>query len=119
MLNVTAAAIHLCLAPTDMRKGFDGLAALVREHLQSDPLSGAWFVFRSRRGDRLKILYWDADGYAIWQKRLEVGTFEFPKVEAGADRVEVGVTALSLILGGIDLASAKRRQRFSRERSAT
>lgn len=113
MLNLSSAVIHLCVAPTDMRKGFDGLAALVREHLKGDPLSGAWFVFRSRRGDRLKILYWDADGFAIWQKRLEAGTFEFPSVAAGVERVEVSATALSLILGGIDLASATHRKRFA------
>lgn len=117
MLTTTPAAIHLCVAPTDMRKGFDGLAALVREHLHGDPLSGAWYVFRSRRGDRLKVLYWDADGYALWHKRLEAGTFEFPAVAPGVDRVEVSATSLSLILGGIDLASAKRRKRFTRERA--
>lgn len=67
-----------------MRKSFDTLAALVQTHLHADPLSGAWFVFRNKTGDRLKILYWDRDGFAIWQKRLAKGAFEFPKVIGSA-----------------------------------
>ena len=68
MLNVTASRIYLCATPTDMRKSFDTLALLVREHLKGDPLSGSWYVFRGKRGNRLKILYWDHDGYALWSK---------------------------------------------------
>ncbi len=111
MLNFSAARIYLCLEPTDMRKSFDTLAALVREHLQGDPQSGAWFVFRGKQGNRLKILYWDRDGYALWQKRLETGTFEFPKVIGAATGVSISATELSLILGGVAL-SAKRRPRY-------
>jgi transposase len=112
MLNVAAAKVYLCVAPTDLRKSYDTLAAVVRDHLRGDPLSGSWFVFRGKRGDRLKILYWDGDGYAIWQKRLEQGTFEFPTATAGASGVEVRARDLALILGGIDLG-AKRRKRYS------
>jgi transposase len=111
MLNASAARIYLCLDPTDMRKSFDTLAALVRAHLQGDPQSGTWFVFRGKRGNRLKILYWDRDGYAVWQKRLEQGTFEFPKVIGDAAGVSISATELSLILGGVAL-SAKRRPRY-------
>ena len=111
MLNASAAKIYLCLDPTDMRKSFDTLAALVREHLQGDPLSGTWFVFRGKQGNRLKILYWDRDGYAVWQKRLEQGTFEFPKVIGDAAGVSISATELSLILGGVAL-NAKRRPRY-------
>jgi transposase len=111
MLNFTAARIYLCLEPTDMRKSFDTLAALVREHLQGDPQSGTWFVFRGKRGDRLKILYWDRDGYALWCKRLEQGTFEFPKVRGDAAGVAITATELALILGGVAL-SARRRRRY-------
>ncbi|CAN5345674.1 hypothetical protein BH11PLA2_BH11PLA2_24100 [soil metagenome] len=68
MLNLAAAKIWLCIEPTDMRKSFDTLAVLVKDHLQGDPLSGSWFVFRGKRGDRLKILYWHGDGFALWQK---------------------------------------------------
>lgn len=116
MLNFAAASIYLCVAPTDMRKSFDGLSALAREHLKQDPLSGAWFVFRNKRADKLKLLYWDGDGFAIWHKRLETGSFEFPRVEGGdAAGVAIRATDLALILGGIDLASAQRRKRFTPE----
>lgn len=112
MLNAAAAKVYLCVAPTDLRKSYDTLAAAVRDHLRGDPLSGSWFVFRGKRGDRLKILYWDGDGYAIWQKRLEQGTFEFPKASDATGGVEVRARDLALILGGIDLA-AKRRKRYA------
>jgi len=113
MLNSSAPRIYLCLDPTDMRKSFDTLAALVREHLQGDPQSGTWFVFRGKQGNRLKILYWDRDGYALWNKRLEQGTFEFPKVIGEAAGVSISATELSLILGGVAL-SAKRRPRYTK-----
>jgi transposase len=113
MLNLAAARIYLCVAPTDMRKSFDTLALVVREHLGGDPLSGSWFVFRGKRSDRLKILYWDGDGYAIWQKRLEAGTFEFPKVTSTTTSVEVRASDLALILSGIELG-AKCRKRYVR-----
>jgi transposase len=113
MLNLAAGKIYLCLEPTDMRKSFDTLALMVRDHLQGDPQSGSWFVFRGKRGDRLKILYWDGDGYALWQKRLEAGTFEFPKVIGEAAGVEIKATDLALILGGVAL-NATRRMRFTR-----
>jgi transposase len=70
--------IWLALAPADLRKGFDALAELVRQHLRDDPLSGHVFVFRNRRSDRVKLLYWDTDGFVIVYKRLESGTFRFP-----------------------------------------
>jgi len=113
MLNLAAAPIFLALEPTDMRKSFDTLAARVRDHLGADPLSGAWFVFRNRAGDRLKILYWDGDGFALWQKRLAKGAFEFPKVIGAAPGVAVTATDLALILGGVAL-NAKRRMRYTR-----
>jgi len=112
MLNLATAKIFLCLEPTDMRKSFDTLAALVEQHLELDPLSGAWFVFRSKRGDRLKILYWDHDGYALWSKRLEENRFEFPQFTAATTRVELPARDLAMILSGIDLA-AKRHKRYS------
>ena len=113
MLNASAAKIYLCLDPTDMRKSFDTLAALVRAQLQGDPQSGTWFVFRGKQGNRLKIFYWDRDGYAVWQKRLEQGTVEFPKVIGDAAGVAISATELSLILGGVAL-SAKRRPRYAK-----
>ncbi len=113
MLNASVAKIYLCLDPTDMRKSFDTLAALVSEHLQGDPQSGTWFVFRGKQGNRLKILYWDRDGYAVWHKRLEQGTFEFPKVIGEAAGVAITATELALILGGVAL-NAKRRPRYTK-----
>ena len=118
MLNLAAAKIWLCLEPTDMRKSFDTLAARVREHMSGDPMSGSWFVFRGLRGDRLKILYWDGDGFALWQKRLAKGAFEFPKVIGAGTSVEISTTDLALILGGVAL-NAKRRMRYSRRAAPT
>jgi transposase len=70
--------VYLCLAPTDMRRSFDGLHALVRDHLQLDAFAGHLYIFANRRKDRLKILYWDRDGFAVWAKRLEEGRSPFP-----------------------------------------
>ena len=110
--------VFLCTAPTDMRKSFDGLSCLVRDHLAHDPLAGDLFVFRNRRGDRLKLLYWDEDGLAVWAKRLEEGTFQFPAPAAGVTGIEVRATDLALILGGVDLHSARRRKRYRRPTAA-
>ena len=77
-----AVRIWLCVQPTDLRKSFDTLAEVVRQHLETDPLSGHVFVFRNRRSDRVKLLYWDEDGYVIVYKRLEAGTFAFPAAAA-------------------------------------
>lgn len=74
--------IFVCLAPTDLRRSFDGLAGMVAGVLSEDPLSGHLFVFRNRRADLIKILYWDRSGYCIWAKRLERGTFRFPQLKA-------------------------------------
>lgn len=106
--------IFLSTHPADMRKSFDGLKHLVEEFLQDDPLSGHLFVFRNRRGDRLKILYWDRDGLAIWYKRLEAGTFRFPAATDEGTSVEVRPTDLAMLLDGVDLASVRRRARYRR-----
>jgi len=102
--------IFLATSPADMRRGFDGLAALTTSVLGQDPLSGHLFVFRNRRGDRLKILYWDRDGLAIWAKRLERGAFRFPAPKD--NRVEVTPAEMAAILEGIDLKHARRQRRF-------
>ena len=108
--------VYLCTAPADMRRGFDGLSAMAQSLLKQDPLSGHLFVFRNRNRDKLKILYWDQDGLAIWYKRLEQGTFQFPTDGKAKDEVAAGVeisnSDLSLLLGGIDLRSARRRKRY-------
>jgi transposase len=104
--------IFLCLEATDMRKSFDSLAALVEEQLELDPLSGHLFVFRSRRADRVKLLYWEQDGYALWYKRLEAGTFRFPAATQDQKRVTVSAVDLAMLLSGVDLSSVKRGKRY-------
>jgi transposase len=103
--------IFLAVEPADMRKGFDGLSQLVRERIAQDPLSGHLYVFRNRRRDRVKVLYWDRDGLALWYKRLEKGGFRFPEARDG--RVEVTPAEMAAILEGIDLRGARRQPRFS------
>jgi transposase len=107
------ARIYLCTLPTDMRKGFDTLAALVREHLGCDPLSGHLFLFVGRDRDRIKILQWEADGYAIFYKRLEVGSFRLPSSKTVGTSMELKASELAMLLEGIDLTSIKRRKRFA------
>ena len=104
--------VFLCVLPTDMRKGFDTLAALVRESLGYDPLSGHLFLFIGRRRDRIKILYWDRDGYALWYKRLEAGTFRLPVPKSDSQSIELKASELAMLLEGIDLRSIKHRKRF-------
>jgi transposase len=111
--------VFLCTLPTDMRKSFDSLAGLVRQHLGLDPLSGDLFVFRSRRGDRLKLLWWDEDGLAIWYKRLEEGTFVLPTASGERGRTgEHGMVLrpaeLAMLLDGIDLSHAQRQKRYQK-----
>jgi transposase len=105
--------VFLHASATDLRKGFDALSGLVTSAFSQDPTSGHLFLFVNRRRDRLKILYWDRDGLAIWYKRLETpGTFQLPTVTYDAVSVEMSPTQLALILSGIDLRSARQRKRY-------
>ena len=108
----SAVRIWLATRATDLRKSFDSLAELVRQQLQGDPLSGQLFVFRNKRADRVKLLYWDEDGFVIIYKRLEAGTFRFPEVQAAG--VEIRAADLQMLLDGIDLSSVKRQKRYRR-----
>jgi transposase len=107
--------VFFATAPCDMRRGFDMLEAMVRESFGDDPLSGHLFVFRSRRGDRLKILWWDRDGYVLWYKRLEKGTFRMAanSAPAGSARIELDRRTLTMLLEGIEPANVKKTRRFS------
>jgi transposase len=107
--------VYLCLSPCDMRRSFDGLHALVRDHLQLDVFAGHLYLFANRKKDRLKLLYWDNSGFAIWAKRLEAGTFAIPSGEPGSRRFEITVEELGALLSGIDLDQANRRQRYRRK----
>jgi len=114
MLSIAAqrsVRVFLCLTPVDMRRSFDGLAAAVEQVLCANPLSGHLFVFRGKRGDRIKVLFWDTDGYVVWYKRLEKGTFRFPQDSSSAK--EISPAELGMLLEGIDLGSVKRQKRFS------
>ena len=114
MDQATGLRIWLCVNPIDMRLGFDRLAELASAVIGQDPLSGQLFLFRSRGGDRLKILAWDRDGYVLWYKRLEEGTFRFPRVDDGVRTVELRASELAMLLDGIDLRSVKRVKRYRR-----
>lgn len=112
MLNLSSSIrIFVCATPTDMRKQFDGLSAIVTHALGQDVMTGDYFVFINRAKNRCKVLCWDRDGFALWAKRLERGRFQFP---GGASDVvnQIDTTTLAMMLGGIDLASAKRRKRY-------
>lgn len=106
--------IFVALDPVDMRKSHFGLAAIVREQLDIDPLSGHLVFFVNRRRNLAKILFFDRTGLALLYKRLERGTFQLPDVEEGDSRVEIDPGALTMILEGIDLRSAVRRTRYRR-----
>jgi len=120
MLNLALPSrVFVCTEPADMRRSFDGLAALVQQHLECDPLSGDLFVFRSKRGDRVKLLYWNDDGYALWYKRLEEGTFPWPtndgtRAGVGPHGLTLRPAELAMLLDGIELANVQRRQRYQR-----
>ena len=103
--------IFLCTRTTDLRKSFDGLSGLVQECFGQDLLTGHLFLFLNRRRDRIKILYFDRDGLAIWYKRLETGSFQLPQAGAG-DGIELQPAQLAMLLSGIDLHSARQRKRF-------
>jgi transposase len=114
MLSLSASTrIYIALGATDMRKGFDGLCGLVIEQLKQDPLCGALYLFVNKRRDRMKVLYWDGDGLAIWYRRLEQGTFRLPKVDPETSCVEIRSDEFTMLLRGIDLTSVKRHKRFS------
>ena len=113
MLTLSATTrIFFYTQPVDMRRSFDGLQGLIAQSFRHDVLSGHLFVFRNRRGDRLKLLYWDRDGLAIWYKRLERGVFRMPPLAGDAQSVEIDARDWALILQGIDPQSARRLPRY-------
>jgi len=118
MIHLPASVrVYLATLPCDMRRSFDGLHALVNAVLQMDAFAGPLFVFANRRRDRVKILYWDRDGFAVWSKRLEEGTYAMPFSESEEVRREITAQQLGALLSGIDLSEAKRRKRYRRNAS--
>jgi transposase len=99
--------VYLWLGRTDMRLSFDRLSQLVREKLSRNALEGGLYVFFSRKRERVRIFYWDRDGYAIWQKRLEAGTF---RVESREGQEEISGVDLEELLRGVDLSRIKLRK---------
>jgi len=114
MLHVpTNVALYVCRGPTDLRKGPDGLAGIVRGALGGDPLDGSLFLFFNRRRDRLKILHFDGTGYWVYYKRLEAGTFE--EIPSEGPSIQIDATQLAMLLSGVSLqASQRRRKRYGR-----
>lgn len=106
--------VYVAVGAHDLRKGFDGLAAVVRQSIGRDPLDGHLFVFINRRADRVKVLFWDRTGFCLVYKRLERGTFKRPVAAAGGAHVEMEPAELTLLLEGIDLRDAHRRTRWRR-----
>ena len=113
MLSLSASSRYfLYRHRADMRKGFDGLSGLVRNELQKDPLSGDVFIFFNKLRSQVKLLLWERDGFSIYHKRLERGTYELPALDGLSLSVELRSDELMLILQGISLESVRRRKRF-------
>jgi len=112
--------IFAAVEPVDARESFDGLAAVVRERLGGDPMTGHMFFFINRRGDVAQILFWDRTGFVVMRKRLEAGTFRLVRnAEGNMSHVEIDAAELGLMLEGIDLGTVKRRKRFKWEPQST
>jgi transposase len=101
-----------------MRRSFDGLHGMVSSVMELDAMAGHLFVFSNRKKDRVKIFYWDRDGFAIWSKRLEAGTYAMPFSNSDERRAEITAQELSALLSGIDLSQAQRRKRYERQECA-
>jgi transposase len=111
--------IYVFASPTDMRKGINGLSGIVRDQFLADPTDGSLFVFINRRGDRLKMLYFDGGGFWLYYRVLEAGTFETISAERASAVIEMDTTQLAMLLAGVSLmASERRRKRFFTDTSA-
>ena len=112
--------VYVCVEPVDMRRSFYGLYGVAKDVLEEDPQSGAIFVFLNKQADYLKALYWGGDGFCLWAKRLERGTFERLRTHDGGRKRSLSFSEFQLLIEGIDLSSVRRRKRLggiSRSRS--
>ncbi len=114
MTDITDLRIFVCTAPIKMNVSFDRLMGVAQETFNQDPLSGHLFLFLNSRRDRIKILFWDVDGFCIWYKRLEVGVFQLPVATEGEQGIELDCAQLNRLLGGLDLKNGRRRKRYRR-----
>lgn len=111
MLTVSPGAkVYFAVEPVDLRRGHDGLCALVRGAHGLDPFGGHFFVFVGKRGDRIKVLFWDRGGFVVYYKRLARGRFQLPRVTAGTDRIVLDGTQLAMLLGGFDPVKTRRTE---------
>lgn len=105
--------VHLAAEPVDLRRGHDGLCAIVRSKWKLNPFDGHLFVFLGRRLDRVKILVWDRNGFVLYYKRLSQGRFRMPKIAEGKERVEMDATTLAMLLDGIDVKYVRRPEAWT------
>src|SRR4051812_4054072 len=118
MLHLSSACnYYLYLGNTDMRKGFDSLSGLVSSQMQLNALSGSVFIFLNKKHNQVKLLLWEGDGFALYYKRLEEGTFEIPAAGDKKESLSVSHQQLQLILQGISLRSVRRRKRYQHQQS--
>ena len=114
MLALPRGRVFVAVEPTDLRRSYDGLSAMVSGAFGRDMFDGDAFVFLNRRGTQVRVLYWDRDGYCIWMKRLEAGTFRRLQGPRGQALLEVDAVELAMLLSGIDAPVMKRRKRYTR-----
>jgi transposase len=114
MNYLTDTRIFLCLTPTKMSYSFDSLMSQAEKIFAQNPLSGHLFLFLNRERDRMKMLYWDQDGFCIWYKRLEAGTFQLPIAPKSVQGIELDEDQLYRLLSGLDLRTGRRRRRYRR-----
>jgi transposase len=112
--NLSDVRIFLCMTPIKMHYSFDTLMDFAQTVFDQNPFSGHLFLFFNRNRDRVKILFWDQDGFCIWYKRLEAGTFQFPETALEEQGIELDYSQLTKILGGVDLRNGRRRRRYRR-----
>jgi transposase len=109
MLTIAPTArVYLAAQPVDLRRGHDGLSALVRAQFSLDPFGGQVFAFVGKRGDRIKCLFWDRGGFVLYYKRLSRGRFRLPRIKSGADRIVLDGTELTMLLGGYEVLRGYR-----------
>ena len=112
MIDVSDLRIFVCQAPTNMSYSFDSLMGRAQATFNEDPTSGHLFLFFNRRRDKLKILFWDHDGFCIWYKRLEVGTFQMLTTTSDQEGIEIEYWQLIQLLDGLDWKTGRRRKRY-------